>query len=58
MDINVSPESAGIIEEVLVIEGMKKSPKAQVLGKLNTEALCKGHLDELKIQQELGQHNF
>lgn len=56
LDINVSPESAGIIEEVLVNEGMKVT-KGQVLGKLNTNALQRS-LDELQIQQELANTTF
>jgi membrane fusion protein, multidrug efflux system len=50
-DIHVSPESAGIIEEVLVKEGQRVS-KGQTMAILNTEAL-KRAVDELKIQHEL-----
>jgi membrane fusion protein, multidrug efflux system len=50
-DIQVSPESAGIIEEVLVKEGQRVS-KGQTMAILNTEAL-KRAVDELKIQHEL-----
>jgi membrane fusion protein, multidrug efflux system len=50
-DIHVSPESAGIIEEVLVKEGQRIS-KGQTMAILNTEAL-KRAVDELKIQHEL-----
>lgn len=56
LDINVSPESAGVIESVLVTEGQQVS-KGQVLGKLNTDALERS-LDEMKIQLELAETNF
>lgn len=55
-DINVSAESAGVIESVLVTEGQQVS-KGQVLGKLNTDALERS-MDELKIQLELAKTNF
>lgn len=50
-DVNISPESAGVIEEVRIKEGQLVS-KGQILGVLNTEALSRG-LDELRIQYEL-----
>jgi membrane fusion protein, multidrug efflux system len=50
-DLNVSPESAGVIEEVRVKEGQQVS-KGQILAVLNTEALSRV-MDELKIQYEL-----
>lgn len=50
-DVQVSPESAGVIEEVLVKEGQRVA-RGQVLAVLNTEAL-KRAMDELKIQHEL-----
>ncbi len=56
LDVNVSPESAGIIEEVLVTEGMNVN-KGDVLGKLNTSALQRS-LDEILIQQELANTTF
>jgi len=55
-DINVSPESIGIIEEVLVTEGMKVE-KGQVLARLNTDALQRS-LDEMKIQLELAETTY
>ncbi|MBN1822368.1 MAG: efflux RND transporter periplasmic adaptor subunit [Prolixibacteraceae bacterium] len=55
-DINVSPESIGVIEEVLVTEGMNVN-KGQVLAKLNTDALNRS-LDEMEIQLELAQTTF
>jgi membrane fusion protein, multidrug efflux system len=56
LDINVSPEAAGIIETVFVTEGQQVS-KGQVLGRLNTDALERS-LDEMKIQLELAETNF
>ena len=56
LDINVSPEAAGIIETVLVTEGQQVS-KGQVLGRLNTDALERS-LDEMKIQLYLAETNF
>jgi membrane fusion protein, multidrug efflux system len=50
-DVQVSPESAGVIEEVLVKEGQRVS-KGQTMAVLNTEALRRV-MDELKIQYEL-----
>lgn len=50
-DIQVSPESIGVIAEVLVKEGQRVS-KDQTMAILNTEAL-KRAVDELKIQHEL-----
>lgn len=50
-DVQVSPETAGVIEEVLVKEGQRVS-KGQTLAVLNTETL-KRALDELRIQHEL-----
>ena len=55
-DINVSPESAGVIEEVLVSEGMNVT-KGQVMGKLNTDALQRS-LDELLIQLNLAETTY
>ncbi|NOY96224.1 MAG: efflux RND transporter periplasmic adaptor subunit [Chlorobi bacterium] len=56
LDVDLSPESAGIIEEVLAKEGMDVK-KGQVLGRLNTDALQRS-LDELKIQLELAVTTF
>lgn len=50
-DVQVSPESIGVIEELLVREGQRVT-KGQTLAVLNTEAL-KRALDELKIQHDL-----
>lgn len=55
-DVDVSPESVGIIEEVLIKEGMNVE-KGQILGKLNTDALLRS-LDEMKIQLELANTTF
>lgn len=50
-DVQVSPESAGVIAEVLVREG-QRVVKGQTMAVLNTEALRRA-VDELKIQHEL-----
>lgn len=50
-DVQVSPESAGVIAEVLVKEG-QRVVKGQTMAVLNTETLRRA-VDELKIQHEL-----
>ncbi len=55
-DVNVSPETAGIIETVMVSEGQRVT-KGQVLGRLKTEALER-NLEELNIQWELAKTNY
>ncbi|MEE4287351.1 MAG: efflux RND transporter periplasmic adaptor subunit [Mariniphaga sp.] len=56
LDVNVSPESVGVIDSILVVEGQRVS-KNQPLGKLNTDALER-NLEELKIQLSLAETNF
>lgn len=56
LDVNVSPESVGVIDSIMVVEGQHVT-KNQVLGKLNTDALER-NLDELKIQLALAETNF
>ena len=56
LDVNVSPESVGVIDSIFVVEGQRVS-KNQVLGKLNTNALER-NLDDLKIQLALAETNF
>lgn len=56
LDVDVSPESAGVIQEVLVTEGQQVKA-GQVIGKLNTDALERS-LDELTVQLELAETNF
>lgn len=56
LDVNVSPESAGTIQEIMVTEGQQVAA-GQVVGKLNTDALERG-MDELTIQLELAETNF
>jgi membrane fusion protein, multidrug efflux system len=56
LDVNVSPESAGIIQEVMVTEGQQVS-KGQVMGRLSTETLERS-MDELIVQLELAETNF
>ena len=56
LDINVSPESAGVIKEIRVTEGQQVSA-GEVIGRLNTDALERS-LDEMSVQLELAQTNF
>lgn len=56
LNINVSPESAGIIESILVSEGEQVS-KGQVLAKLNTSALERT-LEETQIQYDMAKTNY
>ena len=56
LDVNVSPESSGIIETIMVKEGARVS-KGQILAKLKVDALQRS-LDELKVQLDLATTNF
>lgn len=55
-DVNVSPESAGIIKEVLVSEGQQVS-KGQVMARLNTDVLERS-IEELQVQLDLAVTNY
>ena len=55
-DVDVSPESAGVIKEVLVVEGQKVS-KGQILARLNTDLLERS-VEELQVQLDLAITNF
>ena len=55
-DVNVSPETAGIISEVFVKEGQAVR-KGQILAKLNTDILERS-LDEVMVQLDLANLNF
>ncbi|WP_319510932.1 efflux RND transporter periplasmic adaptor subunit [uncultured Draconibacterium sp.] len=55
-DVDVSPESAGIIKEVLVTEGQQVN-KGQVLARLNTDVLERS-VEELKVQLDLAVTNY
>ncbi len=55
-DIDVSPESAGVIKEVLATEGQHVK-KGQILARLNTDVLNRS-LDELEIQLDLAKTTF
>ena len=55
-DVNVSPESIGVIETVFVKEGQKVT-KGQVLAKLRTETLQRS-IDQMKIQLDLATTNY
>jgi len=55
-DVNVAPETAGIIKEVLVTEGQNVM-KGQVLAILNTDVLERS-TDELQVQLDLAKTNY
>lgn len=55
-DVDVSPETSGVIKEVLVVEGQQVS-KGQVMARLNTDLLERS-IDELQVQLELATTNF
>ena len=56
LDVDISPETSGSIEAILVKEGQRVS-KGQVLAKLKIDALQRS-LDEMKIQLSLANTNF
>lgn len=55
-DVDVNPETSGVIKEVLVVEGQQVS-KGQVMARLNTELLERS-VDELQIQLDLAITNY
>lgn len=55
-DVNVAPETSGIIKEVLVTEGQNVR-KGQVLARLNTDVLERS-VDELNVQLDLAKTNY
>jgi len=55
-DVDVSPESSGVIKEVLVEEGQNVS-KGQVLARLNTDLLERS-VDELEVQLDLANTSY
>ena len=55
-DVNVAPETAGIIEEVLVSEGQNVK-KGQVLARINTDVLERS-VDETQVQLDLAKTNY
>ena len=55
-DVDVNPESAGVIKEVLVKEGQLVS-KGQVMARLNTDLLERSK-EELEVQLDLAVTNF
>lgn len=55
-DLDVSPESAGVIKEVLVVEGDWVN-KGDLMAKLNTEML-ESTLEELEVQLELATTSY
>jgi len=55
-DVDVSPESSGIIKEVLIQEGQRVS-KGQIMARLNTDVLERS-VDELQVQLDLASTNY
>ncbi len=55
-DVDVSPESAGVIKEILVAEGQTVK-KGQLLARLNTDILDRS-VEELEIQHDLAKTTF
>lgn len=55
-DVDVSPESAGVIKEVLVTEGQQVT-KGQIMARLNTDVLDRS-IDELQVQLDLAITNY
>ncbi len=55
-DVDVSPESSGVIKEVLIVEGQQVS-KGQVMARLNTDLLQRS-IEELEVQLELAVTNY
>ncbi|MCY1721711.1 efflux RND transporter periplasmic adaptor subunit [Prolixibacteraceae bacterium Z1-6] len=56
LDVDVSPESAGIIKEVFVTEGELVN-KGDLMAKLNTDML-NSSLEEMEIQLDLARTNY
>ena len=56
LDVDVSPESSGVIKEVLVVEGQMVK-KGQVMARLNTDLLERS-VEELEVQYELAKTNY
>lgn len=56
LDVDVSPESAGVIKEVLVVEGDWVN-KGDLLAKLNTEMLTSS-VEEMEVQLDLAKINY
>lgn len=55
-DLDVSPETSGVIKEVLVTEGQNVS-KGQVMARLNTDLLERS-IEELQVQLDLAVTNY
>lgn len=55
-DVDVSPESSGIIKEVFITEGQRVS-KGQLMARLNTDVLQRS-VDELEVQLSLATTNY
>ncbi|MCK3683714.1 efflux RND transporter periplasmic adaptor subunit [Maribellus sp. YY47] len=55
-DVDVSPETSGVIKEVLVKEGQQVT-KGQIMARLNTDILERS-IDELQVQLDLAVTNY
>lgn len=55
-DVDVSPETSGVIKEVLVVEGQKVK-KGQIMARLNTDLLERS-VEELDVQYDLAKTNY
>ena len=55
-DVDVSPETSGVIKEVLVQEGQQVS-KGQIMARLNTDVLERS-IEELQVQLDLAKTNY
>jgi RND family efflux transporter MFP subunit len=55
-DVNVSPETAGVIEQVFITEGQYVS-KGKILARLNSDILDRS-LDEINVQLDLATTNY
>lgn len=55
-DVDVSPESSGVIKAVLVTEGQNVT-KGQIMARLNTDLLERS-VEELEVQLELASTNY
>lgn len=56
LDVDVSPESAGVIRDVLVVEGEWVN-KGHLMAKLNTEML-ESSMEEMEVQLDLAKTNY
>ncbi|WP_347839118.1 efflux RND transporter periplasmic adaptor subunit [uncultured Draconibacterium sp.] len=55
-DVDVSPETSGVIKEVMVVEGQQVN-KGQIMARLNTDLLERS-IEELEVQLDLAITNY